>query len=317
MIMNNWMSFHIFLSGRDQTHSFLTEWLANSCDLMVKEQTIAQWFYIRYWDGGPHVRVRMQNCKISCAELQELFENNISQYIVDTPISKEVFYEEHNFDGVSVPKEQLKWYGEGSVLNLEYEPEYTRYGGKDAIGINESLFCISTSIAIRILRAIGTNHVKRTALSIQFMLITAIALHNSLDEIQLFFSHYAKSWEEYSPSIQKMASADSIHSDEFTRQQLLSLLSGVGPNFEKSTPLGYWFTSIKNAIEMFSKIYRNNLLINPISNKLVKLENEAHIAIANMVGSQIHMFNNRLGNSPEEEYYFSMKIVKTIKEIQS
>lgn len=316
--MKKWISLHVFLSGGEQTHRFLTEWLAASCDDMAGKNVIAQWFYIRYWDGGPHIRVRLQNCTVSQADLQNLFESNISAYVVAEPIAKEDFYNGHGFDGVKPPPSQeLKWYGEGSVVNLEYEPEYARYGGQMAIDVNEDLFCISTSIAIRLLRAMGRNDLKKMALSIQFMMITAVALHNSLAEIKAFFHHYAKYWENYSPATQKMNAGDAIASDEFTRLQLTSLLTGTGRSFEKSTPQGYWFASLKDAIEKFNVIYDNHLLISPITGALAISRDEADLAIANIIGSQMHMFNNRLGLSAEEEYYFSKKIVKTIEEMQS
>ncbi len=118
------------------------------------------WFFIRYWQGGPHLRLRVADC--TAAERDRLVErlsaglatlnaglagseriSEASYLAAATPISA------LGQRGAAEPVEPLR---AGGVHRVGYEPEYGRYGGADLIAVTEQLFHASSVVSLRACR---------------------------------------------------------------------------------------------------------------------------------------------------------------------
>jgi thiopeptide-type bacteriocin biosynthesis protein len=148
--LTEWNSLHIHLHGGvEYTDRFLVDCLAPAADALVGRGGAAGWFFIRYWAGGPHVRLRLRDtAQEDVRLLTEQLDTWLAGNSIDTePLSPEDFYRARGDIAVH------GWHKHGEIVTAEYEPEVERYGGPDAIEIAERLFEESTKVAIAAVRA--------------------------------------------------------------------------------------------------------------------------------------------------------------------
>ncbi|MEU3574387.1 thiopeptide-type bacteriocin biosynthesis protein, partial [Kitasatospora sp. NPDC036755] len=167
-----WRSLHLALplSARE-ADAFLTEDLAPLMD----ERVGADWFFIRYGEGGPHLRIRYRDPgrgRAPASPAAELTRLATRRTPLDVPFAA----------------------GHGEVTEVRYEPETERYGGAALMPIAEEVFTHSTRTALRALHALGARGAQRLPLALDLAHTTAHAL--GLDELEAsrWLRGHAASW---------------------------------------------------------------------------------------------------------------------------
>lgn len=117
------------------------------------------WFFLRYWDGGPHLRLRVLPARAEQrATVEELIRTRFAEYFSQTPSADTVRPEEYarvapmlaGWEGVRNHLEELR--PNNSVSFIPYLREHDRYGRDGAVAAVERHFCESSEIAARVLR---------------------------------------------------------------------------------------------------------------------------------------------------------------------
>lgn len=105
------------------------------------------WFYIKYWYGGPHLRIRYNG----------EWNTEIDKYIKSIPMKNIVNLS--YFDNIDIhlefpnlKKSDMFLYKENSIHNIDYIPEVERYGGKYCLLKCEENFCLSTSFCMYMIK---------------------------------------------------------------------------------------------------------------------------------------------------------------------
>jgi thiopeptide-type bacteriocin biosynthesis protein len=172
--MADWHSFHLFLhSDTEDVDRFLTGELGRLLDRLVAEGRADAWFFIRYGEGGPHLRVRVLGPEPAAAaelpaELARL--------------------------GKAVPAVEGPWPStHGEVRAVPYVPETDRYGGAAALPEAERLFAASSRVALQALRQ-PPGRAGRLGLGVDLAHTTALAL--GLDRLAAaqWLRRHAASW---------------------------------------------------------------------------------------------------------------------------
>ncbi|KID55548.1 hypothetical protein JF50_20290 [Pseudoalteromonas luteoviolacea] len=131
---NNWCSLHIYTRDFDLV-SPLVKYVYNS----LGEDFYKDSFFIRYWLGGPHLRLRFKGednkFKVFSA-VEKFVKNHKSTYI-----NKDEYYENYKYYSDS---KDLPFYNYGDVIETPYERELNRYGGNKAIYACEDFFCLDS-----------------------------------------------------------------------------------------------------------------------------------------------------------------------------
>lgn len=282
-----WKSLHIFchdFKQQDQIIKYLYEFSKK----LINDNIIKKWFFIRYWDGGPHIRYRIEliETEVDKNYLEELYEYIHDFNFINT-VNKEEYYKNHSFDGQEVDWNSLNWFENGEIVTMIYEPENDRYGGLDVIKYSEDLFYYSSelssiliekfdNISKRILCAyVVTNKIIKGVLS-SFHKIYII------ENIKTTISY----WNQFSVFDDKIENFY-LNNDKFI-------------NYLKSDD------DLQIIIEKF---------INQIN---LKLENiKEHVIddeyLVSIVFSHLHMLNNRLGVTPIYERIAYKYILKEIE----
>ncbi|MET9782730.1 thiopeptide-type bacteriocin biosynthesis protein [Nocardiopsis alba] len=145
-----WSAVYVHLHrGRADIDSFLLEHLAPAARELVEGGHAEDWFYLRYWDGGPHVRARFLNADPDAvagfAERMRVLAKETSASALE--LDRDSYYSD-------LPQaDPERWHTDGDVLEAIYEPETERYGGPRALEVCEDFFCASTRISLAVLRS--------------------------------------------------------------------------------------------------------------------------------------------------------------------
>src|SRR5689334_7949597 len=128
IIQSNWISVYIF---HDLSFEKVLIELVKPLILQLEnESLLLSYFFIRYWENGPHIRLRvLPNCNADQIEIINQIESYSSTY----------------FNGLK--EKDLNY----SIEFNEYIKESGRYGGKEGILIAEKHFKDSSETVIKIL----------------------------------------------------------------------------------------------------------------------------------------------------------------------
>ncbi|WP_051367197.1 thiopeptide-type bacteriocin biosynthesis protein [Hamadaea tsunoensis] len=285
-----WLALHCFAYWRSpDLDDFLARTVAPLLDRLRAEDRIADWFYIRYWEGGPHLRIRVRDADPATgAWLREELARQMAEagYPVGQ-LSADTYYQRL---GGPAAVSGAGWHAHGEVAEIAYKPEIHRYGGERALPVAEEVFCRSTDIAVRVVAA-TTSEKTRLAAITELTIATALAL--GLDRLATarWLREHAGGWRWNSevamvpPSVMQERSAKVLALQSGTLQQRWArteALIEADPEGLRS-PVARWAAVIRQA--------RERLEAEPAPDGLWHA----------VWSSQLHMLFNRLGITPDEE----------------
>ena len=57
--VNHWVSIHVFLADTPLMEDYLCHHAIPCIRRWRREGWVRDWFFVRYWEGGPHLRLRL------------------------------------------------------------------------------------------------------------------------------------------------------------------------------------------------------------------------------------------------------------------
>ncbi|BFV60659.1 hypothetical protein KCMC57_up57630 [Kitasatospora sp. CMC57] len=262
-----WHSLHLALPlSPDRTDAFVTEDLAPLMDGVAGPG----WFFIRYGEGGPHLRVRFRETAGDPDELA----GELGRLASLRPPPDGPWAARH-----------------GETSSVPYEPETERYGGAALLPIAEEVFAHSTRAAVQALHTLATAPGARLPLALDLAHTTTHAL--GLDPLAAarWLRRHAAGWRwvtEY-PVLPGAA----VHSRVNTvfAQQRQNLVARAGALYEAldagtaAPRLAEWSARVAEAAARMR----------------AEAPEQSEEQLLWVWGSQLHMLFNRLGVAPDEE----------------
>lgn len=285
---NNWTSLHIFYHDVSKYDKFLLK-ICTMLDQFRKEGKIEKWFFIRYWEGGPHIRVRM--LRVS-KESVEAFKDMAYSFMRENPskylVSREEYYKDNKFDGKPVDLVALPWYEDGEIVEISYEQEIQRYGGEAVMSMSETIFCYSSYLVKNILESTkGSFHKKLIfAEALTWIEVEEFRKVYGRQNPYEFLNIYQENWKGF---LYHTENEKQIKIFFETNEKPLVNAKEILFNNKKFMHL---IQLIKNEIQK-------------ISEYVTKLDYMDYI-----MASQIHMTNNRLGAAPVFEYFIAQNLIQ-------
>ncbi|MBR7836775.1 thiopeptide-type bacteriocin biosynthesis protein [Actinospica durhamensis] len=278
--VGDWQSFHVFLhTGIAEADAFLTEDLAPVLDGLAAGREGSAWFFIRYGEGGPHVRVRVRGLGAATAGLPaDLSRLAAARTAVDGPWPSR----------------------HAEVLAAAYVPETGRYGGTLALPIAEELFAGSSRVAVQALRQLATGGARLTLAS-DFANATASAL--GLDRLTAaqWLRRHASGWRWAAEVAllpgevvhSKVNSVFALQHDALVRRD-----RALRESLEQGTVapwLSDWVEQVRSADKRLREVRPST------ADAPSETGAGTEAALSWVWGSQLHMLLNRLGITPDEE----------------
>ncbi|MGC5331341.1 thiopeptide-type bacteriocin biosynthesis protein [Micromonospora sp. DT62] len=309
--MARWSALHVHLNaGSECTEKVLREHIVPTTTDLLARGEISSWFFVRYWEGGPHLRWRVADA--TPETVRRMRAGLVDAVAALPPPARELrpadWYAQfgvHTSDQTDGNDHvdaghgagdgpELGWHPHGTVREQPYLPEVDRYGGPDAISAAEELFAASSRVAAALLDAPPARR-RSTAVDLLFGFLTAGGLTGH--EAVRFLRAYANGWtlvpEAHGQDLglALVAAERDFHADTSVypaRQRLVADIVTRGKG--ASTSVNYWADEVAAYVE-----------------RLRALDGQGRLrgTVPGILASQLHMLHNRLGLSIPAECHLA------------
>jgi thiopeptide-type bacteriocin biosynthesis protein len=256
----DWTSLHVFLPGGPATEdACLTE-------AVVPAVAGADWFFIRYWEGGPHLRVRLRGSDDEGAALEGA----------------------------------LRAWAEprgGSVAAIAYEPETQRYGGPEGLAVSERFFRESSEVAATVVAKAPAGG-PRTGVALDLLVAFFLAATDSAGEAVRLLRSYAGglAYAGEGPPVDVGALVQAAEGEFLARREALRVrfatLSSRLASVEAPTSVfEHWYLRVRELAATYRSLAAEDRLAGEHPERVLM--------------SQLHMFHNRVGVLLPDEAYLS------------
>ncbi|WP_053703411.1 thiopeptide-type bacteriocin biosynthesis protein [Streptomyces sp. WM6368] len=285
-----WQSHHLFLHATtEDTDHFLVRDAAPLLDGLVATGEATDWFYIRYGQDGPHLRIRVRTTA-QHPELPELPE------LLELPGL--LAHRARRVPAVPGPWPSRH----GEIRAVPYAPETRRYGGPRALPVAEAVFATSTRTALDVLRALpaGSAAASRLTAAADLAHTTAHALGMDRLAAARWLRAHAAGWRWVTevpllPAAAIHTRVNTVHAAQ--RTTLGARAADLRDRLRHGTAapwLEHWAAHVREAD--------------------ARLDGLGERTRAGVWGSQLHMLFNRLGVSPDEERAVCRLAARTLLE---
>jgi thiopeptide-type bacteriocin biosynthesis protein len=326
--MNGWVSLHVYYNK--DPRPLLTDCIAPLIARLRAEELLARYFFIRYFEGGLHVRLRLLPVDPgSVAPLKALAEAAIGRFLERRPCLI-------SLPGTHMPSTFSRWFefeygadtlreaygSEGlipyrpnnSLHYIDYRPEEDRYGGAGGVALAEEHFEASSDVALACLRE--TNSHVRTILlgqAMQLMQLSLLVLVTDEAAMCEFLSRYEAYWMRG----YRIFEPDGLPRFEQNYQALAAGLAeryrsartalSDGHTFSTSTQTR-WAGEVTRLKGRLLEAWEARRLVVP-----AQIDTFPAL-VSHLLSSYLHMTNNRLGLQIVEEAYLAYLLRRTIEE---
>ncbi len=256
--------------------------------LGMREGWLGGYFFVRYTDGGPHIRLRFRGRTTGADEMLRVALVEHTRSIAVFPL--------------------IRW--------NKYDPELDRYGGPEAIVVAERYFEASSRAALALLRPLDSS--ERTARLGKALLAVLVLLHTFTRDVEHAAALAGKYRRANLYSFARAEHQDVKWLEAFDAgydRQATTLPSFVAEAWQR----------LEDGQSLYAELddYRRDLL--PIRESLGRLcsegcvrHNGRHVvdlalACSLIIPSYIHMTNNRLGITIREEAYLSHLVERVLR----
>lgn len=336
--MKTWLSAHIFYF--DEPDSLLLDCVRPLVRELEKRELIDSFFFIRYWEGGPHIRFRLHgNTAILETEVKPFVDARVNEYLSAYPSTALIDEEEAKERHTRLHQREYgvaafsPLYPNNSLQYIAYTPENGRYGGPGGVAVAEAHFEISSRIAFSLLdQTLGRKGLRQGA-SLRFALALALSMGVRREDLQAYFMNYFYFWLRFNGASPEAVGDSFRRSFEDRKRDLVSYIGNAlellddAPGFSNHDLLSRWISASQTAYRQLRELDARGELSIQIADALrsrlrgpvLQPEPPVHSprhptdeAIQGIVGSYLHMFHNRLGISTLEEAYSAFVISQTL-----
>ncbi len=315
-----WVSVHLYY--HDHLDELLRCAVAPLLDELAAGELIDGFFFIRYWQGGPHVRLRVQLREHIAAQLVEcLIEARIGQFFARRPSQAVVRSEDylraagwlsrHEFgpgpttvDRATVEPLQPN----NSLRYVAYVPETDRLGGPAGAAAFEPHFKDSAALALEMIAA-NPSEQRRTGQALAMMLLAAAVIIPDPERLARYFRRSYRNWgarhaagdhtrsARYEAGWQQSYDRQRAQLDDLARRLLDKVLldeprPGAGDHLDGAS--SRWVASVSSLADRLT---------------------EQRLTPEPLLFQCLHKHNNRIGIKVAEETYLLFLLQRTLTEI--
>ncbi|HEV7590230.1 MAG TPA: thiopeptide-type bacteriocin biosynthesis protein [Longimicrobium sp.] len=322
-----WLAAHLFIDRDtgiyggecDEIALEVAEPFVRRCQ---REGWIDGWFYIRYSEYGPHVRLRLHGrAQVLDDEVWPALQEHVRARYPD------VVFERPDVPAMPTYPPPAPADGEAEKVEgpprithaalIEYEPETDRYGGPEAIRVAERFFEVSSEAACSLLQK--TSRTERSSRLGKGLLTMVEMMHVFSGGDRAAASRWANQYN--------IGYLRGVARDEEARGAWLGAFdSGYG---SQADTLGEYVEEVWSRMDEGEPLsdaldlYRDGLL--EVRGHFRDLFDTGRLgaplepytawepAVGGICSSYLHMMNNRLGITIQEESYLAYLIVRTLQ----
>jgi hypothetical protein len=319
----SWASVHVHGSG--DLGRLLTGAVAPVMRRLVADGTVERWFFLRYWEGGPHLRVRADTSKqdaVTTALREELAGWQLAPSSLSAEEYRKVAVHSANAEGRTEFEREMQ--PPGTVREVPYLPEHDVYGTGTTLEAAERHFVESSALALEVLGSSPSPGVLRgLAMSVN---LTTLADHEpDLDRLgAAFHAAGGQGWtdtvgpQRVSPDVMAQMNDSYGRSCEQVRGEIERAwrIANTAQPAADPDPLARWVVSIRAlrvALEEAGDAFDVSPAGSPHAWYLTRLD-AARRSIASVLLRCTHLFDNRIGVTTPDEIHIGYLVARALAE---
>ncbi len=283
-----WVSAHLFYSGN--FHPLLKDYLRPLIKECLHKEWINRFFFIRYAEHGPHIRLRLQ-----------LSTEEARPYVLQLLTERcEAFFQNYPpQESHPLPLSDTFLYPPNTIQYIAYQPEIERYGNLQTIHLAERQFQASSEAVLHLLTQYEIwNENRVLSAAILLHVYMAASFMSPLQAIH-FFQAFS---EEWLPETHKTECREAFENNyQQMRRALLPYIQNVWEQVVYQSFDEVWQ---QNYIQSMREIDASYCL--HIPNITQRME---------IYQSFVHMTHNRLGIPNHEEAWIAYLISHALRDI--
>lgn len=323
-----WLAGYLYFA--EPWEDFLTQVVGPFVESVMEEHLAEQFFFIRYWELGPHIRLRFkgESCMLT-GELKSRMETFFGDFFRKHPSPRREPAEVRK-----LPKDR-QWIDNNSLKFVPYEPEVQRYGGPVGILMAERQFEISSRAVLSVMEESESwDYERALGAAIQLHLAFAFGVGMDLAETREFFCRIFGMWLARS-----YGHTSGLTADEIQKRRELTL-KAFAENFgnQKSVlvPFHETFWNALSREAVFEQEWLNQWLLGmrEIGKELQDAQKHGRLEFPDwfkpnpeigipaarqylwsILESCVHMTNNRLGILNRDEAYLGYLIQQCLEHL--
>jgi thiopeptide-type bacteriocin biosynthesis protein len=291
-----WAAVHVFYHGNQDPliRHGIGPALAELHDAGLSDHS----FFLRYWEGGPHVRVRIRAANEAAAELAAgrlaaAVQGYLGRQPSRLPVDPAVFAEaEQWLAGMEDRDVGTTLYPDNTVVRAAYKPEYGKYGGAVGVAIAEDVFDSSSRLVLALLDEVARRPGRRLLYGLA-LLATGLREFDVADPRE-FLAGYASAWSRYAiPAVTERWPQAMIRDRQAAAACVGASLAGVPP-----AAIEPWAAALRSAYGQLAEAGEDVL----------------GLSLARLMTQYVHTTSNRLGLLPADEAYLAVLAASVIPE---
>lgn len=302
-----WRALHVYYhAGQEDLLVDCLGPVVESC----RSQGLAGWFFLRYWEGGPHLRFRLRAPDEAMDDILESARHRLEQYLEENPSRSNrppgrlaaSQRELARLEGREELEDELV--SDNTVLDQPYEPELGKYGGEMGVAVAERIFEASSDITIRWLSSTPeTKAGPRLGPAFGMLLAGLVGTGMNEGEMAGFLAHYCRFWSRY---VDEASAARWPAKLEVQEQTLARHAAAVlSRRWEDGSPTGEalnrWAAAIQSGMSSLEKDADEILPAVKMLGGDASPRRRQRFVLSNY----LHTHNNRLGVLPAHEAYLA------------
>lgn len=285
-----WISAYLFYTG--SANKYLIECIQPFIKKMKYEKGLIRYFFIRYYEGGPHIRLRLLVKKEEESKWKKRLYSKHKAYNAEIKKCTKISEEYANF----------------GIQFVEYIPEINRYGGIHVMNEAEKQFESGSEVVLHNLMQYSENWKDNTAffLAIKMHLVFFVSMGFSIQEMMKTCKFFIWEWlpslyDTTKPEKEQQQFFLSEFAKKFNlyKEQMIlavsAFLKEIQTNPSKDTGLNTYYLKNKKINKMYT-------------DKNINLSIESSITTSFM-----HMTHNRIGIINTDEAYLVYLLYKCIE----
>jgi thiopeptide-type bacteriocin biosynthesis protein len=303
-----WFPIYIYLDYR-YINPVLIHYLLPFCKQLKKEKVIKSYFFIRYNEGGSHIRIRFYAT-----------QHNIDKHIIPS------FADVWEALQAQFPKEMVHY------TYAIYEPEVERYGGKWGIALAEAHFADSSQTIFSILRKNKQFDYAKAlgyAMQLHFSFIWACRFSSSEAKflIQSMYIHWFESATDFyirniNPAAERNEARQTVMRsfEDSYKKQAAGLSNFIVSFWEALQEETYSEPVIKRWVGCVLRIHKKYQALDKRGKLSIYAElpdryTDGNYKLSVIYESLFHMTNNRLGILNMDEGFIGFIMLKLLDQL--
>jgi thiopeptide-type bacteriocin biosynthesis protein len=287
------LSLHAHVSGHE--NAFLRQVLVPA--LAALPQAPAACFFLRYWQGGPHLRLRVRASPAQQAALLTQIEGRFgiwSQSVGEftLPDAAEHAAMARRFAALEGVPGEVTMLASPALIPSAYVAEAGKYGGDCGLDIAEQVWHASSAVVLAANDANQLQGARRAHHGLHMALLAVRAFGLSVAQAAQFFGGCAQVWQAYCPGPASVSLEQRLLAQAGALQPMLAAL------WEGDEGRDAWSVALRLASQRI--LEQASPIADAMGGAMTRLP--AARIHQYLLSQYLHTNNNRLGINPADEW---------------